>query len=170
MKLCETCHNQHDGNFGSGRFCCKKCACSYSTKNSRHEINQKVKNALIGRKASIETIDKMKESWKSRKSSNSYYRRSQTNIEDICVVDSIYTTKYVKERLFRDNLKKYECEECGLYEWRNKPITLQLHHKNGKNKDHRLENLQILCPMCHSQTDNYAGRNRRLRILTGKMH
>jgi hypothetical protein len=32
MKKCENCNKEHDGNYGSGRFCGKKCARSFSTK------------------------------------------------------------------------------------------------------------------------------------------
>jgi hypothetical protein len=38
---------------------------------------------------------------------------------------------------------------------------MALHHVNGVGQDDRLENLQMLCPDCHSQTENFAGRNRR---------
>ena len=31
--VCENCGKKHDGSYGSGRFCSKKCARSYSTKN-----------------------------------------------------------------------------------------------------------------------------------------
>lgn len=66
---------------------------------------------------------------------------------------NIHTIK----RLINHSLKEYRCEnpECGITEWNDKPITLQLHHINGDNKDNRLENLQLLCPNCHSQTENY---------------
>lgn len=37
-------------------------------------------------------------------------------------------------------------------------LALQLHHINGDNTDHRLENLVFLCPNCHSITDNFAGK------------
>ena len=38
---------------------------------------------------------------------------------------------------------------------------MALHHVNGDGSDNRLENLQMLCPNCHSQTENFAGRKRR---------
>ena len=48
MKLCENCNNEHDGLFGSGRFCSKKCSRAFSTKNKRKEINEKVSKKLKG--------------------------------------------------------------------------------------------------------------------------
>jgi HNH endonuclease len=65
----------------------------------------------------------------------------------------------LKRRLLREGLKENACEVCGLSEWRGRPLSLALHHINGKGDDNRLENLQLLCPNCHSQTENFAGRN-----------
>ena len=56
-------------------------------------------------------------------------------------------------------LKENKCEVCGCTE------SLELHHINGISSDLRLENLQILCPNCHSYTDNWRGKN----INTGKV-
>jgi 5-methylcytosine-specific restriction endonuclease McrA len=44
---------------------------------------------------------------------------------------------------------------------RTRKTVEMLHHVNGDGRDNRLENLQLLCPNCHSQTDNFAGRNVR---------
>jgi DNA-binding CsgD family transcriptional regulator len=66
----------------------------------------------------------------------------------------------IKLRLVAAGLKDGDCEVCGLTEWRGKPISMSLHHVNGDRHDNRLENLRLLCPNCHSQTDTFAGRNR----------
>lgn len=43
---CEKCGKEHDGSYGSGRFCSAHCARSFSTLNNRLEINQKVSETL----------------------------------------------------------------------------------------------------------------------------
>ena len=40
-------------------------------------------------------------------------------------------------------------------EWNGKYLVMELHHKDGNNKNSKLENLQILCPNCHSQTPTF---------------
>ena len=66
----------------------------------------------------------------------------------------------LKKRILRAGLLKNECYICGLKEWLNKPIVLQLDHINGNNKDNRIENLRLLCPNCHSQTSTWCGKNK----------
>lgn len=45
---CENCNNEHNGTYGSGRFCSNKCARGFSTKEKRKQINEKVSNTLKG--------------------------------------------------------------------------------------------------------------------------
>ena len=68
---------------------------------------------------------------------------------------------HLKRRIIGLGLKTNRCEVCGISEWRGAPLSLALHHVNGDGRDNRLENLQLLCPNCHSQTENFAGRNIR---------
>ena len=56
-------------------------------------------------------------------------------------------------------LRGHKCECCGNTEWLDKPITLEVHHKDGDNLNNELDNLQLLCPNCHSQTENWRGKN-----------
>ena len=64
----------------------------------------------------------------------------------------------LKNRLLAAALKDGSCEDCGITEWRGRPLSMALHHVNGDGHDNRLENLRLLCPNCHSQTENFAGR------------
>lgn len=81
-------------------------------------------------------------------------------LEEILIVNSKYTsTSSLKKRLLKVKLLEYKCNRCGLQEWLGEKLSLQLEHKNGINTDNRLENLCLLCPNCHSQTETFAGKN-----------
>lgn len=73
-----------------------------------------------------------------------------------------YQTLKLKRRLVEQGIKKNECEICGITEWMEKPIVMQLDHINGDSHDHRLANLRMVCPNCHSQTSTYCGKNMEL--------
>jgi Zn finger protein HypA/HybF involved in hydrogenase expression len=89
--------------------------------------------------------------------------------DEIFVVDSHYTySTGIKKRLLRDFDRVYECATCknehftkcdGVLMWNKKKIVLQLEHKNGINNDNRLDNIEFLCPNCHSQTQTFCGGN-----------
>lgn len=46
MNKCENCELEHNGEYGSGRFCSNKCAKGFSTKSKRSLINEKVSLTL----------------------------------------------------------------------------------------------------------------------------
>lgn len=71
----------------------------------------------------------------------------------------------LKLRLLEDGTKEYRCERCGLTEWNNKPIPLELHHKDGNHYNNDLTNLEVLCPNCHAQTDNYSCKKHKEKIV-----
>lgn len=84
------------------------------------------------------------------------------SLDQILIENSTYSAiSSLKTRLLRVGLFRYECYECGISTWKNKKITLQLDHINGISNDHRLENLRLLCPNCHSQTETYGGKNKK---------
>ena len=98
---------------------------------------------------------------------NPNYKQDNTALplEKILIKDSEYNRTKLKERLVKEGLKEYKCECCGITEWNDKPIALQLHHINGIHNDNRLSNLQLLCPNCHSQTENFGTKGRGTSII-----
>lgn len=85
------------------------------------------------------------------------------SLEELLVENCDYkgSTSTIKKRLISSGVLKNECYICGLQpHWKGKPLMLQLDHINGKRNDNRRENLRILCPNCHTQTDTFTGRNK----------
>lgn len=79
--------------------------------------------------------------------------------------------KYLKETFGN------KCSICGITDWNNKPITLELEHIDGNSENNSPKNLCLICPNCHSQTLTYKNKNkgkgrysRRIRYAEGKSY
>jgi len=87
--------------------------------------------------------------------------KKSRELSEILVENSpMISTVNLKRRLIKENILEYKCAICGINTWRNNAITLELDHINGNNTDNRLENLRLLCPNCHSQTDTFRGKTK----------
>lgn len=81
-------------------------------------------------------------------------------LEEILIENSTFVnSNHLRIRLLKEGLKEAKCEICNNTEWLGQPIKFELHHINGNHKDNRITNLMILCPNCHSVTNNYRGKN-----------
>ena len=80
---------------------------------------------------------------------------SRLSLDEILKENVIYSSSNLRKRLITQNIKKNECELCHIS---GDETNLELHHINGNHYDNRLENLQILCPNCHSKTSNFRNR------------
>lgn len=104
------------------------------------------------------------ETWHSARTRGDLVTRTRTAMPLDELLSGPRNRRHLKERLVALGLKHLVCEECGVSAWRDKPLSLCLHHINGVRDDNHLENLQLLCPNCHSQTENFSGRNRGRRV------
>jgi len=83
-------------------------------------------------------------------------------LEEVMIENSTYSRKNLKERLLNENILENKCVICNQLPIHNKKkLVMVLDHINGKNNDHRKENLRLLCPNCNSQQETFCGKNKR---------
>ena len=129
--------------------------CSRNCSNKRihsKETKEKIRNSMkeyISKNPNIfskEEIEKRIESFK------------KTIKEKIMNMDfSLLGYDAIKKRLFYEQNGK--CNKCGNDMWLGKPIPLELEHKDGNHNNNSRDNVELLCPNCHAQTDTYRGKN-----------
>jgi protein-arginine kinase activator protein McsA len=56
--------------------------------------------------------------------------------------------------------QQFRCALCGIKEeWNSQPLKFELDHISGDRKNESRENLRLICPNCHSQTETYKVAN-----------
>lgn len=82
-------------------------------------------------------------------------KKSQINLDNLHSEENssfvIHNKNYLFEYIRIKNLLPYECSVCGLYEWQNEPLKLELDSLDGVYTNTNLSNLRLLCPNCYSQ-------------------
>ena len=169
MPNCENCTLEHDGSYGSGRFCNAKCARGFSTKANRAETNLKVSQALKGRSShgGYGPLTPEHSTLISTRLTEFQTSRLQVWVEKWVSDPTLNPFQEGGSSLIKRALiflRGEKCERCG---WRERNvftnrIPLQRHHIDGNDHNNRPENLKLLCPNCHALTENWGARNRRV--------
>jgi hypothetical protein len=152
-----------DGTYGSGRFCNKQCACAFSTKEKRSEINHKVSLCLHGRKGNNgngfkKNYDSNRHplSDEDRKKAKIGFLKYQTDY--VSNTPFPFLSKLTRKRILIEE-RGHKCENCKSETWMTCPIPLEVDHVDGNNKNNMIENCKLLCPNCHALTPTYRGKN-----------
>lgn len=157
MKVCPKCNKKHSKQ---GKYCSRSCANSRTwSKESKRKRGEKLKKYIAENP-----------SW----SKNKELKKPQ-------MVKSLKKTLYVKnkqkflngEMKDRSSIKKWLieikgeiCSLCGIGpEWNGEYLSLQVDHINGVYNDNAAENVRLVCPNCHSQTETFSGKYNRARVV-----
>ena len=124
----------------SKAFICKQLKCKPETLNSYLE---KMNIHYDGKK-----------DWARNKQLDTHYKPIIEYIKQDNVKGHV-----LKQKLIREGLREDKCEICGITYWQGVHLPLELHHKDGNHYNNNLDNLQILCPNCHSIQEGNAGAN-----------
>lgn len=120
---------------------------------------EQVKRAIVAEKLSIKHFTG--QAWRKNRT---FIFSPRKDLSEILVKDSNFQSHKLKLRLFREGIKKAECELCGWAEQsEDGRIPVELDHVNGDRYDNRLKNLRVLCPNCHSLQSTHRGRNQKRR-------
>ncbi len=88
------------------------------------------------------------------------------NLTEILVENSTFQNmSRLKKKLINAGLLKYKCLKCNISTWNDEYISLHIDHINGIHNDNRIENLRLLCPNCHSQTETYGAKNKSYKKI-----
>lgn len=146
MKQCIKCNKEHSN---SGKFCSRSCA------NSRvvsEETKLKISIALKGKTSNTQTMSVEEQKARIEKVRHTRLQKYlSTPFEKLGVENR-------RRRVFEE--QNFCCAKCGISEWQGFKLTLELEHKDGNNQNNSRENLEGLCPNCHSITDTWRGRNK----------
>lgn len=147
-KYCPNCDERLPYEKRRNKFCSKSCSATYN--------NQGVVRVATVKSEECAHCGTIKETRK-----NKYC--------DTCIKENVYSSKVTifddagsdrtRKRIIIE-VRGHKCENCGLAGWLGNPIPLDLDHIDGNPDNSNEDNLRLICPNCHAQTETYKGANR----------
>jgi Zn finger protein HypA/HybF involved in hydrogenase expression len=170
--ICENCKEEFFEDYRKSkrkdkrfqRFCSRSCA---NKRNYSNDIKKKISKSLKGKSVgkkynelSIESRRKIDEAL--IKARATMMRNHKQNVEKLYLENWDKLVKKHTKAVWRKFIimeQNEKCKCCNTSKWLNKKLTLQIHHIDGDNKNNKRNNLEALCPNCHSLTKNYGSKN-----------
>ena len=158
MEKCKKCGNEFIPQKGLISYCSLAC------RNSRERSDETKRNIAEGMLKSEKFLKSLE-----NKNRLIDYKKIAEKVKETWNVkllsDEFETLSFgrLRKRIILEQGGK--CNHCGIDKWNNKPITLELEHIDGNHSNNNRENLEAICPNCHSQTDTWRGKNK-----TNKRH
>ena len=158
MEKCKKCGNEFIPQKGLISYCSLAC------RNSRERNDETKRNIAEGMLKSEKFLKSLE-----NKNRLIDYKKIAEKVKETWNVkllsDEFQTLSFgrLRKRIILEQGGK--CNHCGIDKWNNKPITLELEHIDGNHSNNNRENLEAICPNCHSQTDTWRGKNK-----TNKRH
>ncbi len=162
---CENCGNDHDGSYGSGRFCDSKCARSYSTKENRDEINRKVSiaNGGDGNPKKNKCLFCGNITNRNLYCNNDCKKKYKLKLKyDRFELNQKFDSKR-DARFYLINTRGHKCQICGITEWHGKPVPLVMDHIDGNSDNHSFDNCRIICRNCDGLLPTYCKGNKNAK-------
>lgn len=155
--ICEKCGKEHDGSFGSGRFCSRECA---NSRTRTEEIKENTSKSLKLKYIEYEKKDiiciQCKNIFHTKDFSRKFcYNCLPSTIKKVKVNKEPKTISDISSRTVSKIVKrmKLPCTCCGFY---IEGIVLDFHHiiRRADKGSNELNNLTYICPNCHRIAHN----------------
>ena len=154
VHICKNCNNEFNNLITKKRiFCSHKCSLEYNNKSKNEKQTNYCLNCgkdVLGKFCNNTCKSKYDEKIIFEKINNNTFFHNNPETE------SNWKKKYLIERYGA------KCMNCG---WDKKhsvtnKVPIQLNHIDGNSENNNLDNLELLCPNCHSLTVNFGSLNK----------
>ena len=158
MKKCKKCGIDFQPIKGLINYCslnCRNSRCWSHTDKLKKSKSAKTSEKAIKQRESLKTKEIIDKIAKTRKESHKKHIL-ESNYSDL-------SFESLRARILYEQNQK--CNKCGLDEWLNTKLVLELEHIDGNHFNNNRDNLEMLCPNCHSLTPTWRGRNKKERKM-----
>lgn len=165
-KLCFFCKSSLSYDKRRNKFCTRSCAASFNNMGIARNFKEDTYEEYIKERNNRNNYTKKGCLHCNKITSNirfcsrnclSEYKKQQRR-EKIEATGAL--EDYKVEKWYLIEKRSHQCEVCHNEKWNWKDIPLDLHHKDGNSNNNVLDNLLLICPNCHRQTDNFGSKNK----------